>query len=505
MNRYFSIPLVFLVGLFVYRAPALTGSGILDPDFYWHLHYGDWILDHGRLPVVDEWSWTMSGQPYTLTQWLGEVALSLAHRTFGSLGTSALAALLVSVTMACSYRAARLYLDNRLAALTVAVASNAILVSLSCRPHQFTHLGLACLTWISSAYLTTGVKARLFWIPPLFALWVNLHGGYVIGLFYLFLLTGVTVADKFVKNECSQIVAASLPLASTTLFAIAATLLNPYGLGAWQYVVEIASLKSASAGIVDEWAATAIKTEVGFNHFAITSAMFACMMTSSKRPPLGALLSAFALAAIGWSAVRLSLMATVLMVPIFAQYLQHTPFFTIAFDGPARRYDRTIHPMVAATILGAALSFSLFLSPATRQAKAHQLKTFPVEEMAFINKQNIKGRILNSHETGGYLIREHRRLVSLDTRLDLYGDDALFSFMLASKGDHLWRDYLQRLDPDVLLINNNAALRQLATEAGLYRTVFIGSRYSVMLRANTRLDLRSVGPIQPTPLQTPAF
>ena len=104
---------------------------------------------------------------------MGEVVMALANRAGGEVGTSVLAALLICLTLTCSYRAARCYLDNRLAALAVAAGCNAILVSLSCRPHQFTHLGLACLTWIIAEYMTTGLRKPLYWIAPLFALWVN--------------------------------------------------------------------------------------------------------------------------------------------------------------------------------------------------------------------------------------------------------------------------------------------------------------------------------------------
>ena len=47
----------------------------------------------------------------------------------------------------------------------------------------------------------------------------------------------------------------TFPLFAFTGLALLATLLNPYGWGAWQYAIEIANMK-ASAGIVDEWAAS---------------------------------------------------------------------------------------------------------------------------------------------------------------------------------------------------------------------------------------------------------
>ena len=492
MFSYLNIPFLAIVALFVYRAPAATGSGIIDPDYYWHLSYGDWILDNGRLPTADFWSWTMDGKPYRLTQWLGEVVMALANRAGGELGTSVLAALLVSLTLTCSYRAARRYLDNRLAALAVAVGCNAILVSLSCRPHQFTHLGLACLTWIIAAYVTTGSRRALYWIAPLFAVWVNLHGGYVVGLVYLWMLVGAMAADKFVRNECAGILSSCAPLGWAALAGTLATLMNPYGWGAWQYAVEIASLKSSSAGIVDEWAATSIKGDAGFNFFIVTTIMFACMIASVKRPSLGSMLCAFALTAAGWSAIRISLMMTILMVPIVAAWLIHTPFYKVVFEGKACRYDRTVNPMIASFILIAILAVSLIASPADRMARKYVHQNFPQEESRFMKENELEGRLLNPPEAGGFLLRETGRKVALDTRLDLYGDEALFEYLLASKGAASWKTYLQRLDPEIVLASNHSALRQLATESALYRLVYIGPRYSVMVKVGSRPDLETV-------------
>lgn len=157
-----SVPIIILLCLFAYRAPSFAGAGITDPDYYWHVGYGEWILAHGRLPESDFWSWTFEGHPYRLTQWLGEVCMALTNEAAGHLGTSTLAALLVTLTMAASYRAGRVFLDNRLAAITVALVCNSTLISLACRPHQFTHLGLALLTWIISSY-QAGNRHALRW------------------------------------------------------------------------------------------------------------------------------------------------------------------------------------------------------------------------------------------------------------------------------------------------------------------------------------------------------
>lgn len=492
MGYAISIPFVVLLAIFAYRAPSPSASGIIDPDYYWHLSYGDWIIQNGRLPTEDFWSWTFDGHAYRLTQWLGEVAMAFANQMGGTLGTSTLSALLLTLTLAASYKAARCFLDNRLAALAVSIGCNAILVSLACRPHQFTHLGLAILTWMVASFQTTGKHRPLYFVPVLMAIWVNLHGGYAVGLAYLWMMTGLVVVDAFVSKRPDEIRTVAIPLAIAAAIGTLSTLLNPYGWEAWVYAFEIASLKSSAAGIVDEWAATSIKTEVGLNFFLITSAMFVAMAAARQRPRIAQLLAAVALCAIGWSAVRISLMSTILIVPILASALRSTSFYDLAFNGDGRRYDRLIPLPVAVGVLAALATLTVWLGQIDQTAARHVTANMPEQEVRFMQAHHIEGRILNAPEAGGYLIRKLGQKVSLDTRLDLYGDRALFEYLFARRGEVGWREYIERMNPDVVLINNQAALRQLLSGDGKYRLVFEGAAYSILLKASMRLDIPTV-------------
>jgi len=306
------------------------------------------------------------------------------------------------------------------------------------------------------------------------------------------MMTGLVVVDAFISKRPDEIRAVAVPLAIAAVIGTLSTILNPYGWGAWVYAFEIASLKSSSAGIVDEWAATSIKAEVGLNFFLITSAMFVAMAAARQRPRIAQLLAAVALCAIGWSAVRISLMSTILMVPILASSLRSTSFYDLAFNGDGRRYDRLIPLPVAVGVLAALASLSVWLGRIDQTAARHVTANMPEQEVRFMQAHQIEGRILNAPEAGGYLIRKLGQKVSLDTRLDLYGDRALFEYLFARRGEVGWREYIERMNPDVVLINNQAALRQLLSGAGEYRLVFEGATYSILLKNSMRLDIPTV-------------
>lgn len=489
----FSAPFVVLMAFFLYRVLANAASGVTDPDYYWHVSYGEWMLDHGVLPTADFWSWTFDGHPYRLTQWLGELAMGLANRLGGEFGTQFLSTFLMVATIAFSYRAARCYLDNRLAALAVALFCDTLL-NLPCRPHQFTHLGLAVLTAIVAISMTGGKRRILLWIPPVMALWVNLHGGYAVGLAYLWMMTVFAGFDAYLSRNREEIRRLVYPLAVAAMVGTLATLVNPYGFGAWSYAVEIANLKSSSAGIVDEWAPVNIKMNVGIHYFFVTTAIFAAMATSAMRPRPRSLLSLLALTLAGWSSMRVSIMMLVLMVPLLAEAFRGTTLYRLAFEGDARRFDRNISGFIVVPFFILVLGASALLIKNDNTVSKIMAEKFPVEEVAFMKANRIQGRLLNDPVTGGYLIRHLRQKVSIDTRLDLYGDQALFDYLSARGGDMTWRDYIKRMDPDVVLLENTAGLRQLLMASNLYRLVFEGERHSVLVRPRAYPDLPTLEP-----------
>ena len=81
------------------------------------------------------------------------------------------------------------------------------------------------------------------------AVWANLHGGYAVGLAYLWVSVGFVAADAYMTHRHEDFKRTILPLALAALAGTVATLANPYGLGAWQYAIDIARMKSSSAGI----------------------------------------------------------------------------------------------------------------------------------------------------------------------------------------------------------------------------------------------------------------
>src|ERR1700752_1758187 len=67
-----------------------------DPDVWWHLATGRFIVEHHGLPHTDPFSFTMAGAPWRAVDWLAELILYGAWRLAGVWGLGLL-------TVACAF------------------------------------------------------------------------------------------------------------------------------------------------------------------------------------------------------------------------------------------------------------------------------------------------------------------------------------------------------------------------------------------------------------------
>jgi hypothetical protein len=94
------------------------------------------------------------------------------------------------------------------------------------RSHTFTFCLFAATLFLLEELQRDGRWAA-FVLPPMMILWVNLHGGFVSGLAIVFVYAGAAVLER--KNIAV--------MTGTAAACAAATLVNPYGVKYWKYLI----------------------------------------------------------------------------------------------------------------------------------------------------------------------------------------------------------------------------------------------------------------------------
>ncbi len=221
-------------------------------DLWGHVFYGQWILEHRALPVQDPVMPLAEGMPVVDNAWLAQVILALAERA----GGAGLLSLLFALTVLGTHLLYTRVFFRLSGSLAVALASMALCFFLGfsrhaiIRPEIFGGLSFAALLWMLTRVepwrsrlaepfrpqrMHVDAMPRWLWaaVPLLFLAWVNLHGSFAVGLAVL-ACHAMGRAIDVAARERSLLAplrdAWFRRLVLLTELAVAATLVNPYGL-----------------------------------------------------------------------------------------------------------------------------------------------------------------------------------------------------------------------------------------------------------------------------------
>ncbi len=214
-----------------------------DPDVWGRMAVGRLFLDSGSLPSTDPFSYTPT-IPWIDHEWLAGVYFYLVHCWFGEAGLIVQKALFGVATLAIVLWVVRLRGGAYLPAILVAaIAFPVIAYGYLPRAQVFSYfffaLWLACL----ENYRVSDRPRRwagLAVIPVTVPVWANCHGGFLAG----FGLVAVYAVAALGRPRTL------VPIVAAGALSLALTLVNPYGLDYWPYLVRAVSMERSGIG---EW------------------------------------------------------------------------------------------------------------------------------------------------------------------------------------------------------------------------------------------------------------
>ncbi len=398
-----------------------------DPDMYWHLASGKWMLDHGQLLRADVFSSTVNGQPYSVGEWLGEIVLYVAY-------------------LACAFFLTRAALRGG-APIIVAVPVTCAALLLSeivwtDRPHLFT-LALFPLLLELLLAARAGRVGMLLGVPPLMLLWTNLHGGYALGL----VLVGIFTLEALLTRRNF----AAFAITASTAFA--ASLVDPGSLG----LGAAAAHATAPPRFIVEESPPDVTRPAGFVFAAFIIGTLALAMRSG-----GTLLDLLLLAPLLW----LGLSAQRHM-PYFA--FAAAPFISAAIPRawpPLERWlaRRRPYPRGAIVGFGAGVA-AMALAGLAFVPNAPNEGAYPTVVLDAVRSGS--GVILNEYDWGGYLIwRAPERPVFVDGRLFPFLPDVFADWRAAVELGPRWKEVLERYQITQVLLRPDRALVSALREQG---------------------------------------
>jgi len=456
----------FLVFLAILTLTPASGVLLGDADTGWHIRDGELILASHRVPHTDPFSYTMAGHRWYAWEWLYDVAIAAIHHAAGLNGVVLFSAAVIAATFALLFR----FLLRRSGNFAVAsgftlLAAVPAQIHILARPHILSWLFTLLWLEVLFQFEEEGRTRTLLCLPPLMLLWVNLHGGFLMGLVLigLFLCAQIWrllwLNDAASRGRIAQL-AALLALCSCV------TLLTPYGyqlhVHIYHYLTNGFLMHSINeflspdfhapvyrcfeglillSLLVAAWGRRRLReTDLLLVLFAIHVGLYA-----ARNIPLAAMMIGYATAR-PWAEA----MAQVRDPGKHPQGLAALLEAVHGASESATAMERSFRGHAAALVVVLALAGiavhggRLFSTPV--MAAHFSEEQFPVKAAEFIAAQGIRDGIFDPDNWSGYLIY---RLYPgtrffFDDRHDFYGEAYVRDYVKIRGADWQWRELLEK-------------------------------------------------------------
>jgi hypothetical protein len=395
-----------LFGIVLMLAFVFTqGAKLLrDGDTYTHIYLGTWMIKNHTLPTTDFLSHTVSGKPWVIHEWGAEALMGLVYNFSGLAGVVIFFALLAGLTLTLLFRLLEnLDAEPWLALLLMTITLLLLYPMIWARPHLFSWL-LGSLT-----FLVLHSNRRWLWsLPIIMVFWVNLHGGFILGL----VLQGIFIAGGILddRNEIGWRPAIRKQRYAVIILALClvVTGLNPDGYNILGFYQEVRALDVTQYN--PEWQSPNLQT------FWILRTYLALLMFGLlvRREPIRwthLLLLAFCLEAALSHRRHVSLIA-MLLLPLWLDILgpvqkRLATFLKRRHHPDKKTYSGWTGP-AAILVIAAILVVTVHSIQPRRQDQLQHLfpvsKRFPQGAWAYIAERQPEGKVFNEYSWGASLI-----------------------------------------------------------------------------------------------------
>lgn len=442
---------VLLLGLF-----AMTARPATDPDLWWHLRTGQWIVETGHVPHVDPFSFTRAGHAWVAHEWLSDLLFFEFWKHGGFTALIVFSAIVTTAGFMLLYF--RCPGKRHWAAAATALGALAAAPSWGVRPQMFTFTLASLLLWL----LEQGeYRPRLLlWIPPLFLLWINLHAGFALCP-ALLIAYGIGLTIELALGNTSR--QQAYPILLRTLLLLLACLalvpINPNGAQLYRYPFD--TLRSpAMRSLIGEWFSPDFHRWLYRPFLLVWLLLVAALACFRSRPKARVIVPLLLTGAAALDAVRHISIFILLATPVIVKAI---PTDSAPVLGQRRPVFSRFRPLFnAAVILLMALLALVKWNSLSREQSANEAALFPRGAIQFLRTSDQPRQLFAYYDWGGYAIWNlyPQYSVFVDGRADLYGDNLVRQFETLVQLRPGWKDVLNRWKLEAVLLPPSSPLTQ---------------------------------------------
>ncbi len=458
---------VCIIGL-IYA--VLSYHPLWHTDLWGHLTYGRYIVEHGSIPTTEPLLPLCQGMPFFDTAWLSQVLSFMAFEQFGVTAMRFLFALSLTVCVVALVARFRSRTDSfGVSLIGLTIFGIVSMKSLSIVRPQLA--GLACFVVIWTLLTCRRWNwAQWIGIPLVFMAWANLHGSFPMGLALLGLFWLGKTGDELLRKRRLSI-RGSMRYLLVLELSLMAVLVNPYGIGIFPAVQEIAG--NPNFEYLVEWDPLTLRIFHGKAMAATAVLLLVLYRLTPRRISLAEplLLIVFGLASM-WS-VRFLVWWT----PIAAWYaVLHGSAVLNRFARQRTSRDEAaetslqkkagLNTVVAAGMTWIFFAYTPFAATllhgypkepekALEFYRSNLSRQTPVLLAQYLTEHEPQGLIFNSYEWGDYLLwtGPKDRQLFLNSHAHLVPRDVWLDYFVIARASDGWEDKLDRYGVNAVVVD----------------------------------------------------
>ncbi|HEX7730653.1 MAG TPA: hypothetical protein VF392_16605 [Terracidiphilus sp.] len=452
--------LLTLLPLLISPFLNMTRAIVIDPDVWWHMADARILWTTHHFIWTEPYSFTVAGAQWINPEWLAEFPFYFAYAGLGLQGIYLVSWLLVAANALFVYwRSVKLTGQGGSSLYAAGIAL--VMMTVNCGPRtiQIAYLAMG-LELLILEQLERGDRRLLWLLPPLFCVWINMHGSWVIGL----ALFGLYIACGLIRWNMGSIqqekFATPLRNKLFTVFAacVAALFVNPYGWRLLWNPFDMMLNQGTNTGAVSEWKPLTFGTLEGG---AVLAAVVIFVVTSClksrtwKAWEMGFLLFAFFAA---FDHHRFAYLAAVIVTPMLAEAIKRAEIS----DADEKTIPGMNFLLAAAAVVGMVLMF-----PSEKVLKKGLDTWFPPSLLASIEPQ---WRTWNWDDLGGMMTYMGKPNF-IDSRFDTFEHHGILQDYLPAMYGTDSLAILDKYRIDHVLVMENMPLSYLLTHTGGWHVV----------------------------------
>ncbi len=465
------------LALLLFAAVCVIFAGsIANIDLWVHLKAGLDNLANQALARQDPYSYLTQGQEWINNDWLSQILLAIAWSWGHTLGLTTLKLILGILTVGIVYWNFMLQrVDPLLSGWIIFIGSILLASDFSTIYPQIFTLPLFAFLLFIIIQAEAGFLRWLWAAPVVFLVWVNVHGGFLLGLYMFFLWSMLHLIQDW--QNWKKILA---PVG----VSLVATFFNPFGYSLYQYL-----LHSTHEMRPEIWLRNSLVVYSPFGiiyMFVLVLSVIGFVYSRRYRSP--ALIILFGIGAIMPFVARrfLSISAITAMMIAgehIADVLKRAKWIRAQANG--------VPSWVSILTMVVAVAFIILALPNLGHISITQSPPYPVQAIQIIKQSGVKGNLALEYNWGGYAIWHlaPNVKVSTDGRRDaVYSPDIFEQNMSFLLGIGEWDSLLKNHPTDMVLINDHSPVFNLMKLIPGWVLIYRGQGSDLYVRQGSALE-----------------